>query len=78
MTKMIDEQLARLRTHRNNIARYRRLSNTRLTDHERAYVERRMAEEQSGFDTLTASTFPVAWEVPEPPPTLRAAPRPNF
>ena len=29
---MIDEQLARLRAHRNNIARYRRLLKTKLTD----------------------------------------------
>ena len=29
---MIDEKLARLRTHRNNIARYRRLLKTKLTN----------------------------------------------
>ena len=32
---MIDEQLARLRTHRNNIARYRHLLKTKLSDLER-------------------------------------------
>jgi hypothetical protein len=29
---MIDEQIARMRTHRNNIDRYRRLMRTRLTE----------------------------------------------
>ena len=29
---MMDENIARLRTHRNNIARYRRLLQTKLTD----------------------------------------------
>ena len=38
---MIDEQLARLRTHRNNIARYRRLLKTKLTDIERQFIGRR-------------------------------------
>ena len=51
---MIDEQLARLRTHRNNIARYRRLLQTHLTDYEREFIERRMSEEQSHFESLTA------------------------
>jgi hypothetical protein len=49
MTKMIDEHLARLRTHRNNISRYRRLLKTLLTDFEREFIERRLAEEQSAL-----------------------------
>ena len=40
-TMMIDENLARIRAHRNNIQRYRRLLATRLSDLERAYVEKR-------------------------------------
>ena len=32
---MIDEKFALLRTHRNNIARYRRLLETKLTEYER-------------------------------------------
>jgi hypothetical protein len=32
MTTMIDEQFARMRTHRNNIHRYRQLLQTNLTD----------------------------------------------
>jgi hypothetical protein len=56
---MIDEKLARLRTHRDNIHRYRRLLKTRLTDLEREYLERRLSEEQSTMEMLSASTFPL-------------------
>ena len=44
---MTDEQLVRLRAHRNNIHRYRRLLKGNLTEHERQFVERRLTEEQS-------------------------------
>ena len=57
---MLDERFARLRTHRNNIARYRRLLKTNLTDLERQFIERRLSEEQSEFELLSAGTFPVA------------------
>jgi hypothetical protein len=65
---MIDENLARLRAHRNNIHRYRRLLATRLTDLERRYVERRLKEEQSAMDALSAETFPFVLPAPLPPP----------
>lgn len=55
---MIDENLVRLRVHRNNIHRYRRLLATRLTELERNYIERRLQEEQSAVDALSAETFP--------------------
>ncbi|WGD54268.1 hypothetical protein QA641_10410 [Bradyrhizobium sp. CB1650] len=58
---MLDENLARIRAHRNNIHRYRRLLNTRLAEIERQFIERRLAEEQSALDSLTAATFPVAF-----------------
>jgi hypothetical protein len=64
MTMMIDERLARMRTLRNNIERYRRLLQTRLTELEREFIEKRLAEEQSNLDGLGASTFPVTFEVP--------------
>jgi hypothetical protein len=64
MTKMIDEKLARLRTHRNNIDRYRRLLNTRLTELERQYIEARLSEQQSALERLAASTFPLAFQAP--------------
>jgi len=68
---MIDENLVRLRVHRNNIHRYRRLLATRLTELERNYVERRLQEEQSAMDALSAETFPFA--LPAPPPAPQAA-----
>ena len=59
---MIDEKFALLRTHRNNIARYRRLLKTKLTEYERQFIERRLSEEQSAREKLAASTFPIAFE----------------
>ena len=64
---MIDEKLARLRTHRNNIARYRCLLKTKLTNLERQFIERRLSEEQSDFERLAAGTFPVTFTLPLPP-----------
>lgn len=58
---MLDENLARIRAHRNNIHRYRRLLKTKLSELERRFVERRLAEEQSALDGLTAATFPVSF-----------------
>jgi hypothetical protein len=52
---MIDQQLARVRTHRNNIQRYRNLLQTDLTELERQFVERRLVEEQSNLDLLVTS-----------------------
>ena len=46
---MIDQQLARLRTHRSNIQRYRNLLQTSLTELERQFVEKRLIEEQSNL-----------------------------
>ncbi len=58
---MLDENLARIRAHRNNIHRYRRLLKTRLSQLERQFIERRLAEEQSALEGLTAATFPVGF-----------------
>ncbi|RXH25944.1 MULTISPECIES: hypothetical protein [Bradyrhizobium] len=58
---MLDENLARIRAHRNNIHRYRRLLKTRLSQLERNFIERRLAEEKSALDALTAATFPVGF-----------------
>ena len=55
---MIDEQLARLRTHRDSIGRYRRLLQTQLTDLERQFIERRLSEEQSAYERLNARPSP--------------------
>lgn len=64
---MLDENLARIRAHRNNIHRYRRLLKTRLSQLERQFIERRLAEEQSALDGLTAATFPVGFRASEAP-----------
>lgn len=58
---MLDENLARIRAHRNNIHRYRRLMKTKLSQLERQFIERRLAEEQSALDSLTATTLPVGF-----------------
>ena len=60
---MIDEKFALLRTHRNNITRYRRLQ-TKLTECERQFIERRLSEERSAMEKLAASTFPLAFQIP--------------
>ena len=57
---MIDENLARLRAHRNNVHRYRRLLATQLSDLERAYIERRLSEELASIESLSQTTFPFS------------------
>ena len=64
VSTMFDENLARIRAHRNNIHRYRRLLRTKLTDVERAFIDRRMSEEQADLDALVAENFPVAFTMP--------------
>ncbi len=57
---MIDEQMARMRTHRNNIYRYRHLLQTKLTELERDFIEKRLAEEQSNLERLAVSGLTFA------------------
>ena len=54
---MIDESLARLCAHRENIDRYRRLMRTNLTALEQDFIERRITEEQLALDRLVAETI---------------------
>ena len=61
---MINEKLARLRTHRNNISRYRRLLKTHLTDIEQEFIERRLSQERLALESVAGSTFPIALDVP--------------
>jgi hypothetical protein len=61
---MTEENLARLRNHRNNIHRYRRLLRTQLTDLERQYIESRMSEEMEAAKCLSNETFPLALRLP--------------
>jgi hypothetical protein len=52
---VIDEVLARLRAHDDNISRYRRLLKTNLSDLERRFLERRLSEERSAVERLSHS-----------------------
>ena len=61
---MLDRDLAHIRTHRNNIHRYRRLLGTKLSDVERQFIERRLSEEQSALQALAAENFPVEFSLP--------------
>ena len=64
---MVDERLARLRTHRSNILRYRKLLNTKLLEHERLYVLKRLSEEQSAIEGLASASFPLMAKALSPP-----------
>ncbi len=66
---MLDEDLARIRAHRNNIHRCRRVLETRLSDVEREFIERRLAEEQAALHSLFAKTFPLTFSFPKEPTT---------
>jgi hypothetical protein len=57
---MIDENPARLRAHRINVLRYRKLLATRLSDLERDYIERWLQEERASMDALSQKTFPFS------------------
>ena len=57
---MIEENLARLRAHRNNIRRYERLLVTQLSDLERAFIAKRLEEEQAEAEALVKTTFPFS------------------
>ena len=62
---MLDENFARIRAHRNNIHRYRSLLKTQLSDLERQFIERRVAEESAALGALTSETFPLAFTMRE-------------
>lgn len=54
---MTDEEMVRLRAHGNNIARYCRLLQTKLSDVERQYIKRRLAEEEKAFTSIGPTTM---------------------
>jgi len=62
---MIDQKIARLWAHGNNITRYRRLLETPLSDVERQFIEKRLNEEKSAMECLAASSFPLTLGVSE-------------
>jgi hypothetical protein len=64
---MTDENLARLRAHRQNIDRYRRLLETNLNDVERRFVEQRISEEKADLDRVASGTFSTISTFPDTP-----------
>ncbi|MGY4474469.1 hypothetical protein [Bradyrhizobium sp. USDA 3364] len=71
VTTMFDKEIARIRAHRNNIYRYRRLLKTRLSDLERQFIERRLSEEQAAAEALFSESFPVTSTLPKARPRSR-------
>jgi hypothetical protein len=64
---MIDEDLARLRAHRANIDRYRKLLEGNLTDLESTFVQRRIIEEEDALHRLAGEAFPMVLSFPDAP-----------
>jgi hypothetical protein len=62
---MIEQEIALIRAHRNNIHRYRQLLRTKLSELERSFIERRLAEEEGALEALVADTFPAAFTLPK-------------
>ncbi len=56
---LIDRRLEQLRAHRNNIRRYRWLMGTQLSDLERQFIERRLAEELDAMQREASSVPPL-------------------
>ena len=52
---MTNEHMPRMRTHRDNIDRYRHLLQTKLTELERDFIENHLAEEQSNLERFGPS-----------------------
>lgn len=60
---MIDFKTAQVRRHRQNIERYSRLLATELTDLERQYLHKRIAEEYAQLKRLEKAAFrATAWQ----------------
>jgi hypothetical protein len=66
MTTMLEEKLARLRAHRHNVYRYRRLLRTKLTDLERGYILRRLEQEEQALAALSEGESHAAMHPPVP------------
>ena len=57
-SRMIDEALAQFHARRQNINRYRSLLQTKLTEFERQFIERRIAEEEAAISVLAFDASP--------------------
>lgn len=66
---MTDINSALVAAHRANIGRYRRLLQTELTDLERAFIQRRLAEEHRALEELQSERR--AGQSAASPPALR-------
>jgi hypothetical protein len=62
---MLDIASARLRTYRDNIARYRRLLETKLSELEREYIQTRLSEEQFKLEALGSGASAYTPQTPE-------------
>jgi hypothetical protein len=60
-----DDNTARLRAHRANIRRYLRLLETKLTEDERTFIDRRLREERSALEALIAASPRVPFTLPD-------------
>ncbi|MGN8545340.1 hypothetical protein [Bradyrhizobium sp. CCBAU 53421] len=58
-SRLIDRRLEQLRAHRNNIWRYRRLLKTQLSELERQFIERRLAEELEAVERVASDVPPI-------------------
>jgi hypothetical protein len=56
---MIDPKVASLRSHSNNISRYRGLLRTNLSDLERQFIERRLNEERMAMEAPALRRVPI-------------------
>jgi hypothetical protein len=68
-----DTRNALMRARQQNINRYCRLLATKLTDHERQYIHKRIAEERVELDRLVKFGQPTAADAvaaPQPPEKL--------
>jgi hypothetical protein len=59
---MIDLRAARISAHQANIRRYCRLLATELTETERAFLHRQIAEERLALEQLDQSSYPAEAE----------------
>jgi CHASE3 domain sensor protein len=56
---MLEPKLAQLQARRNNIRRYRRLLNTKLTELERGFILRRLEEEEQAVESLSGGHLEI-------------------
>jgi 3-polyprenyl-4-hydroxybenzoate decarboxylase len=73
MTMKEDAVLRRIRGHKANLDRYARMLSTNLTDLERQYIHRRIAEEHAAMARLEAERLAKSVATAADPATLVAA-----